>query len=808
MTHRGRKNGAQCLDGEWVGTEVGAVDPRGEYHGSVRARLSLKAGAGTYTVYTAVGTPQHSSTVEPSEVRSDGCFAAGHIRTGAELHGSFEAQANATHLWGSWATYGSQRIYLWAMRRSAPAPPPAPPCGSLTTPAACAGQTDPSVPRCFWHGAKCISRVTQVDIVEHNTTAPWGTLYACFRIPSAVQTPDGTLLVFFESRIGSCNDQAPKDVTFKHSRDGVAWSELMLAVGPVKHAECAFEPASYENCLDFSARNPFATVTDEGDVLLGYSNSTSCPGQDPLPPHNLPGCATNYQTLLRSRSGWKPAGPITRVDMGDREGVLAGPGNGIVLGRHSANSPHKGRWVGCGSTYIGSKQIVMPVWYSDDSGATYTFATGGGLPFKGIGECQAVELRNGSVMINARNEAYGCPNFPNCKPHHRLYAISDDGGSTFGAPQFAEDLPEPICSAGLANHGGTLFFSNPDSTSERTHMTLKSSTDSGESWQVDTPIFGGQSAYSVVVSLNDAARVGVVYERGEASPYERVTLAIVALAKPATTRVKADDHGATHRGEKNVVLDYHADPTGARDSTAEITRAHETASRVFYPDGRYRFNGEVLKLAQGSVRFESAQGVLVHNNLSTREGVLNFDDAGNLIGLQQNHLEWDNLNHYTGSEPMQSGSLVPPPLSTAAFADRRAAVLGHWYNDGGLETRRANPGSGWIGWYYWSWAFHHGWPLDASRPLNLSSAYDPSRHPLLGFCKSDSFSLCAVVVLLTRNVTRQIVATTRLCWTGSATGCASTACKASCSSAARLPTASPTTAARRATGTPHDQTLF
>eukprot|EP01051_Picozoa_sp_SAG22_P008783 SAG22_NODE_691_length_7888_cov_6.740788_3_plen_66_part_00 len=45
-------------------------------------------------------------------------------------------------------------------------------------------------------------------------------------------------------------------------------------------------------------------------------------------------------------------------------------------------------------------------------------------------------------------------------------------------------------------------------------MTLKKSTDSGNHWQVDTLIYAGESTYSVVVPL-DAARIGVVYERGE-----------------------------------------------------------------------------------------------------------------------------------------------------------------------------------------------------------------------------------------------------------------------------------------------------
>ena len=259
---------AVLLDGSWEGTEVGVVDPLGEYYGTAKARLVLKAGAGTYTVGGGVesrsGVHSDGSDVEPNELSNDGSFAAGHIKTGATMHGTFEAQANATHLWGSWATYASRKIFLWQMQRSA-SPPES--CSSFPTQAACTGHASPDAPRCAWDGNKCASRVTQIDVVQGNTTAPWGTLYSCFRIPSAVQTPDGTLFIFLESRIGSCNDQAPKDITFKCSHDrGASWSELMLAIGPTKHKTCAFAP---KGCLDFSSRNPFATVTASGDVMLG-----------------------------------------------------------------------------------------------------------------------------------------------------------------------------------------------------------------------------------------------------------------------------------------------------------------------------------------------------------------------------------------------------------------------------------------------------------------------------------------------------------------------------------------------------------
>ena len=81
----------------------------------------------------------------------------------------------------------------------------------------------------------------------------------------------------------------------------------------------------------------------------------------------------------------------------------------------------------------------MPVFTSDDGGWTYNASTGSGsatMPFKGLAECQIVELNNGSVMVNARNEIRSGVN----EPHHRAVAISNNGGTTFGAYYFSEQL--------------------------------------------------------------------------------------------------------------------------------------------------------------------------------------------------------------------------------------------------------------------------------------------------------------------------------------------------------------------------------
>lgn len=168
------------------------------------------------------------------------------------------------------------------------------------------------------------------------------------------------------------------------------------------------------------------------------------------------------------------------------------------------------------------------------------------------------------------------------------------------------------------------------------------------------------------------------------------------------------------------VAEHGADPTGMADSTQALRALHARGVPLFYPNGTYRFNGETLDFS-GGVTFESADRVVIHNDCSPQPVVV-FDARGRLVGLQQNPLEQD--ERQLGSKgKMRSGSLMPPPLSTAEVATA-VDVIAHWYNDGGLECRRA--GHGWIGWYYWTWAFHHS-----------AEPYDPGRHPLLGFYRGD-----------------------------------------------------------------------
>jgi hypothetical protein len=170
-------NPKALLEGSWVGTEscaehcCGEVDGKNHCQGVVPATLSFGAGGnGTYSI---------DGLVIASEFRAN--FAAGHVQSTltAAPHGSFIVQANATNLYGSWISFGSQRIFHWDFTRAVPPLPPPPPCSIAKTAAACGEEIG-----CMWTGAgACRSQIKQqVDVFVGGTKAPWGTVYACFRV--------------------------------------------------------------------------------------------------------------------------------------------------------------------------------------------------------------------------------------------------------------------------------------------------------------------------------------------------------------------------------------------------------------------------------------------------------------------------------------------------------------------------------------------------------------------------------------------------------------------------------------------------
>jgi len=319
--------------------------------------------------------------------------------------------------------------------------------------------------------------------------------YACYRVPSLVAS-DGILHMFVEARRTSCSDQAPKDILVARSYDsGVTWPSRQAVVGYSSGNQ--------------TYRNPYATVLQNGSLLLQFVNSTVQPW-------------SSYQSRSDDK-GITWTSPVAQAMHGIPhwlDGILAGPGTGIVLGRASSGAaPHPGRLVSCGTTgYQAGRNMTAAVWYSDDSGASWHV----GKPvFPGMAECQVAELPEGEVLINFRGDH---EDICDCRAQSR----SSDGGSTWSKIEWVPQLIEPVCSAGLATDVSAgcqqdripaaseqvsqtaplLVFSNPASKTKRLNMTVRASADGGATWPWEQLLWDGPSAYSCLTAMDAPWAIG------------------------------------------------------------------------------------------------------------------------------------------------------------------------------------------------------------------------------------------------------------------------------------------------------------
>ena len=150
-------------------------------------------------------------------------------------------------------------------------------------------------------------------------------------------------------------------------------------------------------------------------------------------------------------------------------------------------------------------------------------------------ESAVAELKDGSLLLNMRS--YHGKN-------RRAIQRSTDGGLTLAALTLDDALIEPVCQASLISalpagkrNDNRLLFSNPAATT-RTRMTVRLSRDGGRTWPESRVIHEGPAAYSSLAVLGDKS-IGLLYERGEARAYERITFArfhLSWLSEPSNSR--------------------------------------------------------------------------------------------------------------------------------------------------------------------------------------------------------------------------------------------------------------------------------
>jgi sialidase-1 len=325
--------------------------------------------------------------------------------------------------------------------------------------------------------------------------------YHTFRIPALLTTARGTLLAFCEGRRLGRGDSGDIDVVLRRSDDGgKTWGPLELVVDDDAN----------------TVGNPCPVVDrDTGTIWMTLTRNLGVDNQRAI----LDGTSRGTRTVLLMKSTddgrtWsRPTDITTSVKAADWTWYATGPGVAIQL--------RSGRLVvPCDHYLAGSKAAGSHVIYSDDHGATWHR---GGAVSGGVNECQVVELDDGTLRLNMRNQ-------PHRREEGRALATSRDAGLTWSAATRDPVLVEPGCQASLVGFRDgpapgrvRLLFANPASA-RRERLTVRLSDDGGKTWPHAGLLHPGPSAYSCLTTLPDRT-IGCLYERGEQQPYERITFA-------------------------------------------------------------------------------------------------------------------------------------------------------------------------------------------------------------------------------------------------------------------------------------------
>jgi sialidase-1 len=306
--------------------------------------------------------------------------------------------------------------------------------------------------------------LTKTNLFEARTKG-----YYSYRIPGIVVTTKGTILAYCEARQDSRSDWANIDILLRRSLDaGKTWGPRQKLADIGKS----------------TVNNPVAII----DRKTGTVHFLYC---------------VNYARCFYMRSdddGKSFSSPVEITETFEKfrpdydwNVIATGPGHGIQLRSHRLLIPV---WLSTGGKR--HRPSVVSTIYSDDQGKTWKrgdIILRDGPEFKNPSETLPLQLHDGRVMLNIRNES---------KQARRLVSISADGATNWSKPLFDEELFEPICMASIIRlsekpkyQKNRILFANPESGSRaRKNVTIKLSYDEANSWPLKKVLEPGISGYS------------------------------------------------------------------------------------------------------------------------------------------------------------------------------------------------------------------------------------------------------------------------------------------------------------------------
>jgi sialidase-1 len=360
--------------------------------------------------------------------------------------------------------------------------------------------------------------------------------YKLFRIPGIVVTGKGTVLAYAEARKSDRGDWNAIDIVIRRSTDGGrTWSQSRK-IADVDGPKPKNSVALAQNLAspgDVTYNNPVAIPDRDGSVhfvfCLEYMRAFYMRSDDDGLSWSKPAEITAAFDRFRPEYDWK---------------VLAtGPGHGIRMNNGRLLIPV---WLSTGTGGHAHRPSVTSTIYSDDRGETWhrgDIAIPNTPEYTHPNETAAVQLADGSIMLNARSES---------KANRRLTTVSKDGATGWSTPAFDDALLEPICMAGLVRYStlkngnrNRILFSNPHNLErsdgknvpgmprDRRNVSVQLSYDEGKTWSVRKPVEPGWSGYSDLAVARDFM-ILLLYERGAAGANhfrtESLTIARFTLA--------------------------------------------------------------------------------------------------------------------------------------------------------------------------------------------------------------------------------------------------------------------------------------
>ncbi|GAO29013.1 sialidase family protein [Geofilum rubicundum] len=341
-----------------------------------------------------------------------------------------------------------------------------------------------------------------------------------YRIPGLVTTNSGTLIAVYDNRYNNSKDlQEDIDVGMSRSVDGgQTWEPMQVIM----------------DMGEWGGRSQRLNGIGDPSVLYDHTTNTIwvaalwISGSSPdnmlwwdSKPGMLPE-ETGQFVLVKStddgRTWSEPINITEQIKDPEWQLLLAGPGRGITLDDGTLVFPAQFKKdIGTKAVDGGQYTCHSTIVYSQDGGDSWHIGTGAR---PNTTEAQVVQLADGGLMLNMRDDLN---RHDKGDTNGRAVSVTYDMGQTWEPhPSTNSALIEPNCMASLIAHDiemenqmqQVLFFSNPNSKTQRTNMTIKTSLDGGLSWPDNHQVELFQPSgfgYSCMTMVDDEY-VGIVYE--------------------------------------------------------------------------------------------------------------------------------------------------------------------------------------------------------------------------------------------------------------------------------------------------------